>query len=113
MQFRFASSWRTRIKPPREALDRDLVILHRFVGVYCRKNHGTEPRELCDECAALYDYARRRRECCPFNPKPKCKDCPAHCYKPAMRKRIKEVMRFSGIYFVKRGRVDWLIKYFF
>jgi len=45
-------------------------------------------------------------------PKPKCKDCPVHCYKIEYRRRIKEVMRFSGIYFVKRGRVDWLIKYF-
>jgi hypothetical protein len=47
-----------------------------------------------------------------MDPKPKCKDCPVHCYKSEYRRRIKEVMRFSGIYFVKRGRVDWLIKYF-
>ena len=31
---------------------------------------------------------------------------------PEYRAKIKEVMRFSGIYFVKRGRLDWLVRYF-
>jgi len=29
-----------------------------------------------------------------------------------MRQRIKEVMKYSGKYYVKRGRLDWLVKYF-
>jgi len=25
---------------------------------------------------------------------------------------MREIMRFSGLYFVRRGRLDWLVKYF-
>jgi hypothetical protein len=58
------------------------------------------------------EYARDRLIACPYDPKPKCKHCPTHCYKPAMRRRVREVMQFGGMHFVKRGRLDWLVKYF-
>jgi len=86
--------------------------LSRFVAVYCRKKHGAPKGELCEECTALLSYGFSRLDQCPLDPKPKCKECPIHCYKPEYRTRIKEVMRFSGMYFVKRGRIDWLLKYF-
>ncbi|WP_022850487.1 nitrous oxide-stimulated promoter family protein [Limisalsivibrio acetivorans] len=96
---------------------KDEKILRRFIHTYCRENHlkrGTAERErgYCAECAELLTYALKRNEKCPLDPKPKCKDCHVHCYKPEMRSRIKEVMKFSGIYHIKRGRVDWLIHYF-
>jgi hypothetical protein len=90
----------------------ELEILTRFIQVYCNGNHGTKRKQLCPECSGLLAYATGRLEHCPYDPKPACKACPTHCYKPEMRKKIKEVMRYSGIHFVKRGRVDWLIKYF-
>ena len=97
---------------------RDLAVLTRFVEVFCQKSREKHAHvekadgELCDECRDLLEYATDRLARCPMDPKPKCKDCPAHCYKPQYRRRIREVMKFSGIYFVKRGRVDWRIKYF-
>ena len=105
---------------------RDLAIITRFIEVFCREKHartrgdsdhcrqkpGPAGGELCPDCRDLLDYASERLARCPMNPKPKCKDCPVHCYKPEYRRRIQEVMKFSGIYFVKRGRIDWLIKYF-
>jgi hypothetical protein len=94
------------------AIERDLEVLAKFIRVYCRENHGTGERGLCEECSSLWDYARMRLEKCPYDPKPKCKDCTTHCYRPEPRKKIQEIMRFSGIHFVKRGRVDWLWKYF-
>jgi hypothetical protein len=34
---------------------------------------------------------------CPFHPdKPPCSKCPVHCYNPALRERIREVMRYAG-----------------
>jgi hypothetical protein len=34
---------------------------------------------------------------CPFGQdKPTCATCPIHCYKPKLRERIREVMRFAG-----------------
>ena len=91
---------------------RDLATLEKFVEVYCRKKHRTPTGRLCGECDDLLAYARERLARCPMDPKPKCKDCPAHCHADAYRQRIKDVMRFSGIHFVKRGRIDWLIGYF-
>lgn len=92
--------------------NREKETLERFIEVFCRKNHFTMRGTLCPDCAELRDYARQRLEKCPYDPKPKCKDCSTHCYKPEYRSRIREVMRFSGMHFVRRGRVDWLVKYF-
>lgn len=52
---------------------------------------------LCPQCQALLDYALQRLERCRFGEdKPSCTRCPVHCYKPAMREQIRQVMRYSG-----------------
>ena len=67
-----------------------------MISLYCRKNHGTKDT-LCPECAALRDYAMQRSDKCPFmETKTFCSNCRVHCYKSAMREKIREVMRFSG-----------------
>jgi len=39
----------------------------------------------------------RRLDQCPFQEaKTTCVKCPVHCYKPAMRERIRVVMRYAG-----------------
>lgn len=66
-----------------------------MVRIYCRGNHGK--RELCEDCTALLSYANERLDKCPFgDEKPVCSKCRIHCYKPEMRKRISEVMRYAG-----------------
>ena len=102
---------RAMIAAKKTKTPRDLEVVTRFIQVYCRAHHHTGD-ELCVECHDLLSYATQRLERCPHDPKPKCRDCASHCYAPKYRDEIKQVMRFSGIYFVKRGRVDWLIKYF-
>ncbi len=70
-----------------------LVMIRR----YCRDHHGSPPRAFCPECRALRDYAFCRLDRCPFgSEKPTCAKCPIHCYKPAMRERIRAVMRYAG-----------------
>ncbi len=91
--------------------EKDLATLQRFIGIFCRECHGGNER-LCGECADLLEYAAGRLADCPRNPKPACRDCTTHCYRPDYRRRIREVMKFSGMYFVRRGRIDWLISYF-
>jgi hypothetical protein len=107
---------------------RDISTLARFVTLYCRSHHeertpfefkapGLEnlfkkPFELCAECAKLLKYGLTMRLLCPQEPKPMCKKCPDPCYRPEYRDKIREVMRFSGIYLVKRGRVDLMYHYF-
>ncbi|MBI5528224.1 MAG: nitrous oxide-stimulated promoter family protein [Deltaproteobacteria bacterium] len=95
-----------------EKHDREFETLTRFVSVFCRDHHGTDGRTVCPECTDLLSYARSRLDKCPNDPKPKCKDCKTHCYRPQYRQRVKKVMRYSGMHFVKRGRIDWLVKYF-
>ncbi len=92
--------------------EKQLETVKRFIEIYCNTHHGSDNGNLCPECSDLLNYASTRLEKCPYDPKPKCKDCQTHCYKPGYREKIKEVMKFSGMYFVKRGRIDWLIKYF-
>ena len=95
-----------------EKIARELAVVEAFIGVCCRAHHSSAPSELCGECSALLAYATARLRHCPYDPKPACKRCPTHCYRMAERARMKAVMRFSGMHFVKRGRLDWLVKYF-
>ena len=66
-----------------------------MIQLYCRDHHGRHG--LCYECTELIDYALKRLEKCIFQEsKTVCAKCPVHCYKPEMREKIKEVMRYSG-----------------
>ena len=67
-----------------------------MIHLYCNKKHGTR-KTLCPECQALFQYAAIRSDKCPFmETKTFCSNCHVHCYKPEMREKIREVMRFSG-----------------
>ena len=49
------------------------------------------------EYQELMEYAFRRLDGCKYGEKKlACKHCPTHCYKPAMREKIREVMRWAG-----------------
>ena len=77
-------------------LRRERETVEAMIELYCRAQHLT-PVGLCDECAELADYARARLEHCRYgDEKPTCANCPVHCYKPAMRERIRAVMRYAG-----------------
>jgi len=41
-------------------------------------------------------YAEQRRAFCPKEPKPFCSTCDTHCYRPAMREYMRDVMRYAG-----------------
>ena len=76
-------------------IQREKHIVEEMIRVYCRgkKHEGT----LCPDCQELLDYCRRRLDHCPFGEgKRFCSKCDVHCYNPAMRRRIIEVMRYSG-----------------
>jgi hypothetical protein len=108
---------------------RDIRTLIRFVDIFCRENHGedfkkpfTPPFEeviplvrrrvqLCEPCSELVAYGIRKRFRCPYNPKPMCKKCETQCYSQNYRKKVREVMRFSGPHLIKRGRLDLLYHY--
>ncbi|MBM7854094.1 hypothetical protein JOC37_000466 [Desulfohalotomaculum tongense] len=99
---------------------KDVALLLNFIKTYCHYHHRNQDTvrventelKLCSDCCALAKYAVKRRLNCPKNPKPACKKCDTHCYAPKYRKKIQEVMKFSGIYYMKRGRIDYLLHYF-
>lgn len=77
-------------------LAREARTIEAMIAIYCRDRHGGD-RTLCVECADLLDYASCRLQKCPYGAeKPPCADCPIHCYRPAYRERVREVMRHSG-----------------
>ena len=73
----------------------EIETVGKMVRIFCRGRHGTKAG-LCPDCAELLAYSTGRLNRCPHRPKPACKDCPAHCYLPARRARITEVMRYAG-----------------
>lgn len=75
---------------------REKEMVGAMIALYCRKKHGTG-KGLCPECESLLEYACRRSDCCPFmETKTFCSNCKVHCYRPEMRQKIREVMRFAG-----------------
>ncbi|OGO19295.1 MAG: hypothetical protein A2144_08350 [Chloroflexi bacterium RBG_16_50_9] len=112
--------------------EKDLKVLRDFISVFCREKHSGQAKDvfpvkderlhdalgdkelrLCVECARLFNHGTAKLLLCPYDPKPMCKKCETHCYAPGYREQIREVMRFSGLYLVKHGRLDLMIHYFF
>jgi hypothetical protein len=110
---------------------KDIRVLVKFIKIYCTVHHSQKVRstfqvkgitgellkdvsvQLCTDCIRLLIHGAGKRIICPYNPKPRCKKCPTYCYQDGYREKIKHVMRYSGIYLIKRGRLDLTIKYLF
>ena len=76
--------------------EKEKELVSQMIALYCKKKHGGR-NGLCPECAELDSYARQRSDKYPFmETKTFCSNCKVHCYKPVMREKIREVMRFSG-----------------
>ena len=110
--------------------EKDIRILTNFVDIYCGQKHRSKERlafpitdnrlrqvldnkepVLCDNCTKLLNHGMAKLLLCTQDPKPMCKHCEVHCYAPGYREQIKEVMKFSGLYLVKHGRLDLLAHY--
>jgi hypothetical protein len=77
-------------------LARENKTIEAMIGMHCRSQHHAE-KGLCQDCYDLLDYARERLTRCPYQVgKTPCARCPIHCYQPAMRERIRAVMRYAG-----------------
>ena len=81
---------------PGPKMEREKLTVERMARIYCRGKHGCDG-ELCPECQELLAYARKRLDYCRYGEqKPTCGKCPVHCYKPDMKTKILEVMRYAG-----------------
>jgi Nitrous oxide-stimulated promoter len=101
-------------KPPMNSLQKEQKTIAVMIRMFCAAHHGTAGEELCPSCEELLIYAKERLKRCPFGEKKgACSKCKIHCYKPEMRKRVTEVMRYSGPRMVKRHpllAMDHLLK---
>jgi hypothetical protein len=96
------------------AIQADTEKLVSFLSMYCDAHHGHRLRrpfifryqrmsakvlegpDLCDECKKLLRHAVVMRVLCPLDPKPKCRHCPDHCYRPLYREQMAKVMKYAG-----------------
>lgn len=77
-------------------IQREQLSIEKMTSIYCKGTHQRD-EALCEECAVLLVYAKRRLACCAFREdKPVCAKCSIHCYQDAMRKKIIAVMRYAG-----------------
>lgn len=77
-------------------MTREGKTIEAMIRMYCRDQHHV-PHGLCPDCDALLAYARDRLGQCPYQEgKTTCAQCPIHCYKPAMREKVRVVMRYAG-----------------
>lgn len=80
----------------RPRLARENKTIEAMIRMHCCFQHHAE-EDLCQDCYDLLDYARERLSRCPYREeKTPCARCPIHCYQPAMRERIRAVMRYAG-----------------
>jgi hypothetical protein len=94
-----------RDRPTTPRLLRELRTLEAMTAIYCNDLH--DGAMLCAECRELMVYAAKRLAVCPFGEqKPVCARCQVHCYGPAPREKVREIMRYAGPRMVLRH--PWL-----
>lgn len=82
--------------PSKNRLEQEYETIKTMIRMYCKKFHDCE-EELCQDCSDLLKYAEERLNNCKFGEdKPPCDACPIHCYKPDMREKVREAMRYAG-----------------
>lgn len=78
-----------------QKIEHEKRVVAQMIDLYCRKKERN--RTLCADCRELRDYAWKRLDNCRFgNRKGSCRHCKIHCYRPDMRARIRDVMRYAG-----------------
>lgn len=87
-----------------KAWEKEKKLIPVMIRIYCKGKHkaerkaqGVKGKAVCAGCNELTEYALFRLGKCPFKVNKKfCSFCKIHCYKPEMREKIKEVMKYSG-----------------
>ena len=84
----------------KEKFEADSATLYRFIKTYCDNKHSDSIKlesTLCAECDYTFNYAIQRLKECTYEIKPSCRDCKTNCYEKGMRKRMAQIMMYSGM----------------
>lgn len=77
--------------------EEEIKVVGLMIRLYCRAHHGSCKGTLCADCEDLLRYASERIDRCPKGERKRsCRVCEIHCYAPARRQKISEVMRYAG-----------------
>lgn len=77
-------------------IEEEKKTVKQMMEIYCHGHKHTKDG-LCEECTELLEYAFVRLDHCKFGEKKTtCKKCPIHCYKPVMKEKMREAMRYAG-----------------
>jgi hypothetical protein len=83
-------------KNNKKKIDDEKIIVKMMIYYYCKKHHSYK-KNLCFDCTKLKEYAFLKLDNCFYGEnKPVCSECKIHCYSAPMRKKIKNIMRYSG-----------------
>lgn len=76
---------------------REKATIELMIKYYCKRQRHADLEPLCQECEKLLDYSLMRLDKCKYQDnKPSCRKCTIHCFRPEMREKIAEVMKYSG-----------------
>jgi hypothetical protein len=82
--------------PTHKRMIREKKTITYMVDIYCKGLHNTDGT-LCPECQEFKQYTHMRLDKCPFQEKKStCGKCTIHCYRPDMKQKVREIMRYSG-----------------
>ena len=92
-------------------IEREKRVVEFMITKYCTKKHNTE--QLCLDCNNLLEYSLKHLVKCPFaDNKPACSNCTIHCYSKNYKKKIQEVMRYSGPKMIYEHPKDTILYFF-
>ena len=75
-------------------IQREKQTITKMIDLYASGCPQASPN--AEKYRALHRYALKRLDRCAFGEeKPACKQCPIHCYQPAKREEMKQIMRWA------------------
>ncbi len=82
---------------------REIKTLETMISEYCRSQLHNPGRNLCCECEELLTYAIGKiTRCALGGKKTTCAKCPIHGFNAEQRKKVREVMKYSGPHMIYR-----------
>ncbi|ECH0852631.1 nitrous oxide-stimulated promoter family protein [Salmonella enterica subsp. enterica serovar Typhimurium] len=80
---------------PGKRIAREKLTIKKMIALY--ESQCPQASTVQGHYDALFAYAQKRLDKCVFGEeKPACKQCPVHCYQPAKREEMKQIMRWAG-----------------